>query len=246
MAESQFSREVRPSHGIAKDVRSKIREKVVVADLARELAHELNNPLEALVNLIYLARQKQLDEEAKAMLDEAELQLNRMSAVVNTILSLEKSNHEQRLRTVGTLLDPATFRRIKREYESALHLASIIEGAHDAIYSKKLDGTIMAWNAGAERLFGYSEEQALGQSVMMLVPPELSKEEREIFEKIKAGRVVKHFETLRRTKEGKDVRVSVSISPIRNKRGVVVGASTIARDVGQQSSVDELPSEERL
>lgn len=104
----------------------------------------------------------------------------------------------------------------------------------------------MAWNAGAERLFGYSEEQALGQSVMMLVPPERSQEEREIFEKIKAGSVVKHFETLRRTKEGKDVRVSVSISPIRNKRGVVVGASTIARDVGQQSSVDELPSEERL
>src|SRR5207237_3796854 len=132
-----------------------------------------------------------------------------------------KSNHEQRLRTAGTLLDPATFQRIKQEVESALHLASIVEGAHDAIYSKKLDGTIMAWNAGAERMFGYSAEEALGKSVMMLVPPDLAQEEREIFEKIKAGQMVKHFETLRRTKEGRDVRVWVSASLIRNKHGRV-------------------------
>jgi PAS domain S-box-containing protein len=129
------------------------------------------------------------------------------------------------------LLDPPAFQRIKEEYESALHLASIVEGAQDAIYSKKLDGTIMAWNAGAERLFGYPAKEALGKSVMMLVPPDLSKEERGIFEKIRTGTRVEHFDTLRRTKDGKDVRVSVSISPIRNSRGRVVGASTIAREV---------------
>ena len=129
------------------------------------------------------------------------------------------------------MLDQATFQRIKQKYESALHLASIVEGAHDAIYSKKLDGTIMAWNAGAERLFGYPAEEALGKSVMMLVPPELSQEERSILEKIKAGTIVEHYDTLRRMKDGKDVHVSVSISPIRNARGRVVGASTIAREV---------------
>jgi len=214
-----------------RNVRSSFREKIAVAQLARELSHELNNPLEALVNLIYLARQKASDDEIRAMLDEAESQLGRMSAVVHSILTLEKSNHEQRLRTAGTLLDPPAFQRIKEEYESALHLASIVEGAQDAIYSKKLDGTIMAWNAGAERLFGYPATEALGQSVMMLVPPDLSKEERCIFEKIRTGTRVEHFDTLRRTKDGKDVRVSVSISPIRNSRGRVVGASTIAREV---------------
>jgi len=214
-----------------RNVRSSFREKIAVAQLARELSHELNNPLEALVNLIYLARQKASDYEIRAMLDEAESQLGRMSAVVHSILTLEKSNHEQRLRTAGTLLDPPAFQRIKEEYESALHLASIVEGAQDAIYSKKLDGTIMAWNAGAERLFGYPATEALGQSVMMLVPPDLSKEERGIFEKIRTGTRVENFDTLRRTKDGKDVRVSVSISPIRNSRGRVVGASTIAREV---------------
>jgi PAS domain S-box-containing protein len=236
MLHSYTSHEASLTHRAVKDLRSVVPEKIAVAELARELAHELNNPLEALVNLIYLARQKPLDDETRAMLDEAESQLGRMSVVVHTILALEKSNHEQRLRTAGTLLDSATFQRIKQEYESALHLASIVEGAQDAIYSKKLDGTIMAWNAGAKRLFGYSAQEALGKSVMMLVPPELSQEERGIFEEIRAGRLVEHFETVRRTKDGKDVRVSVSVSPIRNPRGRVVGASTIARAIRPEVS----------
>ena len=237
MVGSKSSREIRPSRGTAKDFRSTIREKIVVADLARELAHELNNPLEALVNLIYLARQKPLDTETKEMLDEAETQLARLSVVVDTILNLEKSNHEQLLRTAGTLVDAATFLRIKQKYESALHLASIVEGAQDAIYSKKLDTTIMAWNAGAERLFGYSAEEALGKSVRILIPPDLLEEERQILEKIREGGVVKHYDTLRRTKDGRDVRVSVSISPIRNTSGRVVGASTIAREISLEATL---------
>ena len=167
-------------------------------------------------------------------MEEAESQLSRISTIVQAILTLEKGTHEQRLRDAGTVLDPAAFRRIKQEYESALHLASIIENAYDAIYSKKLDGTVMAWNAGAERLFGYSAEEALGQSLMMLVPPNRSKQEREILEKVRSGTMVRHCETLRRTKGGIDVRVSVSISPIRNKSGRVVGASTIARDLSPE------------
>jgi PAS domain S-box-containing protein len=211
------------------ELRSRIRDKIVVAELAHELAHQLNNPLEALTNLIYLTKQKTRDEAARRMLEEAEAQLGRLSAVVHSILTLEKSDPDQRLRTAGTLLDAEAFRRIRSEYESALHLASIVEGAQDAIYSKKLDGTIMAWNAEAERLFGYSANEALGKSVRIIVPPELSNEETKIFDKLKAGLRVAHFETTRRTKEGRDVRVSVSISPIRNPRGRVVGASTIAR-----------------
>ena len=236
MPDFYTSREESLTRRSISDLRSSVREKIAIAKLARELSHELNNPLEALVNLIYLARQKPLDDETRALLDEAESQIGRMSVVVHSILALEKSNHEQRLRTAGTLLDPPAFQRIKEEYETALHLASIIEGAQDAIYSKKLDGTIMAWNAGAERLFGYPAKEALGKSVMMLVPPDLSQEERGIFEKLRTGTRVEHFDTLRRTKDGKDIRVSVSISPIRNPRGRVVGASTIAREVRGDTS----------
>ena len=99
------------------DLRSKVREKIAVAELARELAHELNNPLEALTNLVYLAQQEPLDEKVKEMLNEAETQLARLSVVVDTILNLEKSNHEQRLRTAGTLVDTASFLRIKQKYD---------------------------------------------------------------------------------------------------------------------------------
>ena len=232
--DSHIRREAGVIRKSIRNLRPSFREKVAVAKLARELSHELNNPLEALVNLIYLARQKVADDELGALLEEVETQVARMSVVVHSILALENSNHEQRLRSAGALLDPPAFQRIKEEYESALHLASIIDGAQDAIYSKKLDGTIMAWNAGAERLFGYPANEALGKSVMMLVPPDLSQEERSIFEKIRTGTRVEHFDTLRRTKDGKDIRVSVSISPIRNPRGRVVGASTIAREVTEK------------
>lgn len=228
--ESQSSRKIRRSRSRAHDLRSKIHDKVAVAELAHELAHELNNPLEALTNLIYIVRQRASDDEMKSMLDEAESQLARMSAVVHSIVTLNKTDPDQRLRNAGRLLDAERFRRIKEEYESALHLASIVESAQDAIYSKKLDGTIMAWNPEAERLFGYSASEALGKSVRMLIPRESSDEHRRILERLRAGKRVAHFETLRRTKDGRHIRVSVSISPIRNTSGRVVGASTIARE----------------
>lgn len=228
---SSTRREIKLGRGELENLRSKIREKVVVAELASELAHQLNNPLEALTNLIYLARHKASDEELKGMLELAEAQLARMSAVVHSIITLDNSDPEQNLLAAGSLLDAEAFRRIKKKYESALHLASIVEGAQDAIYSKDLDGTIVAWNAEAERLFGYSDSEILGMNVTMLIPPDLYDEERQILEKIRAGERVAHFETLRRTKEGRDIRVSVSISPIRNPSGRVVGASTIAREI---------------
>lgn len=229
---SSRDRRIREHPGSVRKAQSKIREKIAVAELAHELAHELNNPLEALTNLLYLAGEAAAEnEQLIGMLDEAESQLARISTVVQSILALEEGGHEQRLRTAGRLLDATAFQRFKREYESALHLASIVEGAQDAIYSKKLDGTIMAWNAEAERLFGYSSSEVLGKSVRMLIPPNRSQEERNILNKLRAGQRVQHFETVRTTKEGRVIRVSVSISPIRNTSGRVVGASTIAREV---------------
>lgn len=210
---------------------SRIQEKIAVAQLANELAHQLNNPLEALTNLVYLARGAAIKQEVKTWLDDAETQLARISTLVQTILALEHHPHEQRLHKASQLLDAESFRRLKEQYESALHMASIIEGAHDAIYSKKLDGTIMAWNPEAERLFGYSTAEVLGKSVRLLIPPEFRAEERAMLEKIKAGARVEHYDTQRKTKDGRLIRVSVAISPIRDTRGRVTGASTIARGV---------------
>lgn len=228
----QSSRKIRQHRSRIRAARSKIRERIAVAELAHELAHELNNPLEALTNLLYLAREASAEkDQLKGMLDEAESQLGRISTVVRSILTLEEGDHEERLRTAGRLLNATAFQRFKKEYESALHLASIVEGAQDAIYSKKLDGTIMAWNAEAERLFGYSSSEVLGKSVRVLIPREKSKEERRILDKLRLGKRVQHFETLRSTKEGRIIRVSVSMSAIRNTSGRVVGASTIAREI---------------
>lgn len=230
--QSGRGRKIREYRGRVHTAQSKIREKIGVAELAHELAHELNNPLEALTNLLYLAREAAAEnDKLMGMLEEADSQLARISTVVHSILTLDEGDHEQRLRTAGRLLDATAFQRFKREYESAMHLASIVEGAQDAIYSKKLDGTIMAWNAEAERLFGYSSAEVLGKSVRMLIPPDKSQEERKVLDKLRSGERVQHFETLRSTKEGRVIRVSVSMSPIRNTAGRVVGASTIAREI---------------
>jgi PAS domain S-box-containing protein len=221
----------------AEELRARIRANVAIGELASELAHHLNNPLEALTNLIYLAKAAARDEQLQAILDDAESQLARVSTVVRSILMLKSSDPQQRLQAAGKILSPEAFRQVKDEYESALHLASIVEGAQDAIYSKKLDGTIMAWNPEAEHLFGYASSEALGKSVRMLIPHELMQEEWEILAQVKAGRRVAHYQTIRKTKDGNRVRVSISISPIHSPSGKVVGASTIAR---------EIPSEESL
>jgi PAS domain S-box-containing protein len=230
--QSSRERKRREHQGGVRKPPSNFREKIAVAELAHELAHELNNPLEALTNLLYLAKDTAAgNDQLKGMLNEAESQVARIATVVQSILALEEGDHDQRLRTAGKLLDATAFQQFKQEYESALHLASIVESAQDAIYSKKLDGTIMAWNAEAERLFGYSSSDVLGKSVRMLIPPDKSQEERQILEKVRSGERVQHFETLRSTKQGKVIRVSVSMSAIRNPSGRLVGVSTIAREV---------------
>lgn len=113
--------------------------------------------------------------------------------------------------------------------EANARLASIIEFSDDAIVSKDLDGIITSWNPGAERLFGYSSEEVVGKPMAMLIPPERSSEEPTILRRIARGETTDHFETVRMTRDGTKIDVSVSISPIRDDRGLIVGASKIAR-----------------
>src|SRR5690606_14885295 len=101
--------------------------------------------------------------------------------------------------------------------------------SEDAIVSKDLDGTITSWNRGAERLFGYSEDEIIGKSVMTLIPPDRHAEEAGIIDRISRGEPIEHYETVRQRKDGSGVWVSLSVSPIFDAQGKVVGASKIAR-----------------
>jgi diguanylate cyclase (GGDEF)-like protein/PAS domain S-box-containing protein len=113
-------------------------------------------------------------------------------------------------------------------------LASIVEGSQDAILTKTLDGTITSWNSAAEALFGYSADQAIGRSVTMLFPLERIAEENEIIARIRRGDMVRHYEATRIARDGRVLDLSVTVSPIRNAEGRVIGASKIARDMGPE------------
>jgi PAS domain S-box-containing protein len=124
---------------------------------------------------------------------------------------------------------------------SARFLASIIESSEDAIVSKSLDGTIQTWNAAAERLFGYTAPEAIGRHISLVIPADRALEEDDIIARIRSGERVDHFETVRLRKDGQPVHVSLTISPIRDEAGHIVGASKIARDI-----MDRKQSEERI
>ena len=113
-------------------------------------------------------------------------------------------------------------------------LAALIESADDAIISKTLDGIITSWNHGAERIFGYTAEEAIGKPVTMLIPPDHINEEPAILARLRAGDRIEHYETIRVTKNGRLIDISLTVSPIKGPNGQIVGASKIARDITEQ------------
>ena len=127
----------------------------------------------------------------------------------------------------------------KRAEQATLLLAAIVESSHDAIVSKSLDGVITSWNKGAERLFGYSAEEAVGQNITLIIPPERRDEERTIIEQLTRGERVDHFETVRMRKDGSLLDVSLTISPMKDASGRVVGASKLARDITERKRAEE-------
>jgi PAS domain S-box-containing protein len=128
----------------------------------------------------------------------------------------------------------------ERLAESArAHLAAIVECSDDAIVSKTLEGIIRSWNRAAERLFGYSAEEAVGQPITLIIPPERVQEEQQILEKLRGGERIDHFETVRVAKSGHRIDVALTISPIRNSDGVIVGASKIARDISERRASEQ-------
>jgi PAS domain S-box-containing protein len=118
-------------------------------------------------------------------------------------------------------------------------LAAIVESSDDAIVSKRLDGTITSWNSAAERLFGYTAGEIIGESVLMLIPEDRRDEETRIVEQLSRGERVEHFETVRRHKSGRLLDISLTISPIKRSDGTIIGASKIARDITQRKQAEE-------
>jgi len=128
----------------------------------------------------------------------------------------------------------------KRGDEGRFRLAAIVESADDAIVSKDLNSIIRTWNEGAHRMFGYTAEEIVGQSVLRLIPEHLRAEEDEIIRKVRAAERIDHYETVRMKKSGELFDVSVTISPIKDEQGTVIGASKIARDISDRKRIERL------
>lgn len=146
------------------------------------------------------------------------------------------------LESEGESLVSSTIRDVserKKAEELRAQLAAIVDSSDDAIIGKSLDSTIRSWNTGAQRIFGYAPEEVIGKPVSVLLPPGRQGEEPAIIERLKKGERVEPFETVRRCKDGRDIDVSVTISPIHDSRGHVIGASKVARDISDRKRAEE-------
>ena len=159
-----------------------------------------------------------------------------------SVLWLEKTAHAffdergRMVRMIGMVKD-ITERKLAEE--ARFRLAAIVESSEDAIASGTLDGMIASWNAGAQKIYGYTEAEAIGKPINMLVPPELPDQENKILETLRAGGRIEQFETVRVTKTGKRINVSLSIFPITDSSGAIVSMAGIARDITERKQAEE-------
>jgi PAS domain S-box-containing protein len=150
---------------------------------------------------------------------------------------LSSSNSEPHPSTVSLASPPADF-TVRLPLDARAWLAAIVDSSDDAIISKDLNSIITSWNHGAERIFGYRPEEIVGRSVLTLIPPELQGDEVMILDKLRRGERLDHFETTRVRKDGRRIEVSLTISPIRDASGRLIGASKVARDISAQREAE--------
>jgi two-component system, chemotaxis family, CheB/CheR fusion protein len=169
---------------------------------------------------------------------DAEVQIERPDGSrITVIVNIRPLKNEQGeiLGAINCFVD-ITERKQAEEVRS--RLAAIVESSDDAMVSKKLDGTITTWNGAAERLFGYTSAEAIGKNITLIVPPDLLSEETTILQRLGRGERIDHFETVRRRKDGTMVDVSLTISPLKDGSGRVVGASKVARDITEKKAAE--------
>lgn len=149
--------------------------------------------------------------------------------------NLEASGKSPKLMpTVSSLNNQSEMTNILKMMEKLLHWAAIVESSDDAIISKSMEGYITSWNTGAEKLYGYTAEEIVGKPVSVLMPADREDDFPNIMRELKEGRKVDHYETRRKTKDGRVIDVSITVSPIKDASGKVIGASKIARDISEQ------------
>ncbi len=161
------------------------------------------------------------------------------------------SSSPEQLKTIAqlqrrVLVLEARLARDREIQRSMAHMAAIVESSDDAIVSKTLDSVIRSWNPGAQRLFGYTPEEAVGQSITIITPRDRLNEEAHIIEMLKRGERIDHFETTRLTKDGREIDVSLTVSPVRDATGTIIGASTIARDITARKGAEALLRDREL
>jgi PAS domain S-box-containing protein len=146
-------------------------------------------------------------------------------------------DRNRKIKRFVVVIDDITERR--KAEGARFRLAAIVESSEDAIVSKNLNGIIETWNAGAQRIFGFTPEEAVGRSITIIIPPELQDEEKEIIRRLRNGERIDHYETIRRAKSGERLNVSLTVSPVRDAEGRIVGASKIARDITESKRIEQ-------
>ncbi|HTA95318.1 MAG TPA: PAS domain S-box protein, partial [Verrucomicrobiae bacterium] len=152
------------------------------------------------------------------------------------VVFVPERNLEGEIVGVVAVINDVTER--KRAEQASRQLAAIVESSADAIISKDVNGIITSWNNGAEQLFGYKAQEVVGRPILILIPEDHQDEEPHILERVRRGERIEHYETIRQRKDGKLIEISLTVSPIRNGAGKVVGASKIARDISQQKQFE--------
>jgi PAS domain S-box-containing protein len=180
----------------------------------------------------FLARIEEIATTCQESFDLLELKDGRMFERCSKVLIVEKQS-------AGRVW---TFRDVTERHLSEIisrRLAAIVASSDDAIIGKNLDGTITSWNLGAEHIFGYTADEMIGRSVMRLIPMDRQEEERQILSRIRSGERFGHFETIRLAKDGRQLNVSITVSPIKDSTGRVVGASKVARDITERKMAED-------
>jgi PAS domain S-box-containing protein len=169
-------------------------------------------------------------EQAKTRTEQAEVRTEH----AETRIEQAKSRTER----AETRMEQAEVRTEQAEL-AAIWLESIAESSDDAIVGKDLNGIITSWNKGAERIFGYSAGETVGNSILLLIPDGQQDEENQILGRIKGGESIEHFETQRQTKDGRRIHISLTISPVKDAAGTIIGASKVARDITEKKQTEE-------
>jgi PAS domain S-box-containing protein len=199
---------------------------------AREELAIANESLE--LKVTERTRALQDSEEETQALNEELTAINEEMAATNEELMATNEELAASERRLQELVD-----ELRQADERSAKLAAIVESSDDAIIGKSLDGVVTSWNRGAEQIFGFSETEIVGQPILKLIPEDRHYEEPVILARLRSGEKIDHYETVRRTRDGRLIHVSLTISPIRNKKGNVIGVSKIARDITAQKQDEQ-------